>query len=854
MLDLQGVRVDLPGRRVWRGDAECVLTSTEASLLAYLAANPRRDIPRAELLQRVWGYSPDTVSRTVDTIVRRLRRKIEVDPASPHHLLTVYGVGYRFEPRGVAPIGLRPVPGQVRREGGALRLVQPDEAVAVAPRVHHLPAERDGFVGRVSEQAALLEALDSARLVTVFGLGGMGKTRLARHFAQGHAERWPGGVWFCDLLASSGVTGIVRGVARALDVPLGADPVDQLGHAIDARGECLIILDNFEQVAEHAEATIGRWLEAARGVRFLVTSRRTLGIRGEAVIGLQGLPVPHASDDTDAVALLRQRARAAVPGWQPEAQPLAELARRLEGIPLALELAAARLRTLSVQQLLDRLDDRFRWLAVPASARPARHATLRAVLDDSFARLEAYEAAALAQLSVCEGSFTLELAEAVVDLSPWPEAPFAADVVAALVEQALVVRTGPDRLSMLVSVQEYAAGALEALGPGERRAAEVRHGRGIARLGSDEVFEYLGTAAGAELWRTFDVELDNLDAAVLRAIDRGDGPVVAQGLRAMLEVEARGGSIGLCIGRGGIALERMDLAAGDRAMVAHVVASSLRVAGRFVEAQELFQHAHALWRAAGDLGGQAGALHNVALCAMWLGDHAHASALLTQALALYRRAEDRAGERATRVSLGRLAYRQGDYEQARAQQAARSGGPFGSLRDRAIDLHTLGNLYSLTQDHDEARECYEAALQLNRTLGDRRGEARNLANLGSLEARQGRNAEARGHYVAAVTLQIDIGDVWAELFTRLGHAMAEMADGRLAEAAALLDRAEVLCPEEPGSDVATYLMVCRGELAHRRGDDEQARTWIAAAEGIEHRSAQADELLERVRALLNADR
>ena len=171
----------------------------------------------------------------------------------------------------------------------------------------HLPAERDAFMGRAADLAALAERLaHGARLVTVVGFGGSGKTRLVTRFGWSSLAEYPGGVWFCDLSDARSLEGIAEAVARALNVPLSAaDPVEQLGHVLAARGRCLLLLDNVEQVASHAAATLGRWLERSEAAVMVVTSRVVLAIPGEEVLPLEPLPVD------EAVALFAARAASA---------------------------------------------------------------------------------------------------------------------------------------------------------------------------------------------------------------------------------------------------------------------------------------------------------------------------------------------------------------------------------------------------------------------------------------------------------------------------------------------------------------------------------------------------------------
>ena len=251
----------------------------------------------------------------------------------------------------------------------------------------NLVPERDAFVGRERELGELLALLDGgARLVTVVGTGGVGKTRFTHHLGLTAHERWPGGVWFCDLTEARSADGVAAAVATALDVPLtGTDAVTQLGHAIAGRGRCLILLDNFEQVAEHASATADRWVERAEQAQFLVTSRVRLDLRGEQTYALEPLDV-----EREGVELFTVRARAARPRFAVTDDNRADVVavvRQLDSLPLAIELAAARMRVLTVVQLRERLADRFHVLT-GGKARSDRHSSLRATLDWSWQLLE----------------------------------------------------------------------------------------------------------------------------------------------------------------------------------------------------------------------------------------------------------------------------------------------------------------------------------------------------------------------------------------------------------------------------------------------------------------------------------
>jgi class 3 adenylate cyclase len=268
---------------------------------------------------------------------------------------------------------------------------------------HGLPAERDEFVGRKEALLNLAARFDAgARLVSVLGTGGCGKTRLATRYAWTWLGNYPGGSWFCDLSQARGIDGIVAAVARGLNVPLGKDdPVLQLGNAIAGHGECLVILDNFEQVVRHAEGTLGQWLDRAGKARFLVTTREVLGIPGEHTVALPPLAAREAE------ALFMRRARAAKSGFNPPPDDRAAIEKtgRDAGSPAVGDRALCGTGPAHApRQLLHRMGERFRLLS-SSGGRQDRQATLRAALDWSWDLLTAAEKHALAQLSVFEGGF-----------------------------------------------------------------------------------------------------------------------------------------------------------------------------------------------------------------------------------------------------------------------------------------------------------------------------------------------------------------------------------------------------------------------------------------------------------------
>ena len=620
----------------------------------------------------------------------------------------------------------------------AYRVARDGELWLPARQIRHsLPAERDAFVGRreaLDELARQFEA--GARLVSVTGMGGTGKTRLVTRFAWTWLGEVPGGAWFCDLSQARSIDGIASAVSQALDVPLGKeDPVVQLGNAIAGRGTCLIVLDNFEQVSRHAESTLGQWLSRARDARFLVTTRVVLGIGGESILALAPLP------PSDAAALFTRRAQSARRGYQPRGEDqaaIAPLVKLLDGLPLAIELAAARVRVMTPSTLLSRMSERFRLLATTAG-RADRHATLRATFDWSWDLLTLPEKAALAQLSVFEGGFTLEAAEAVLDLSLAEEPPWPLDTFQSLVEKSFVRQVMDDRFDLLVSVQEYAREHLRTIGrypgsgPAAVLAAEARHTGYFAGLD-----ERQATAQRC-------VELENLVRACRRAVAHGDAVAATRTLELTWAVLQLRGPF-----KAGVDLAA--LAASMSGLPDTMLARINRVAGRALQA---------------------------------LGRVAEARLHYDAALAQIRAVGDPACEGRLRSNLGDLDANAARMEEARGHFAAALA-IARATSDRVLEceaLNGLGTLNNYLGRIDEARSDYEAALAIAREIGDRRWEGGVLGNLGNLDASQGRMAQARAHFEDGLVVARELGNrQWeGNALCNLGlqhHAQGEMPEAR----------------------------------------------------------------------------
>ena len=572
---------------------------------------------------------------------------------------------------------------------------------------HSLPAERDEFVGRHEALLELAARFDQgARLVSLLGVGGCGKTRLATRFAWTWLGDFPGGCWFCDLSQARDVDGIASAVAKGLDVPLGKDdPLLQLGNAIAGHGECLLILDNFEQVARLAEETLGRWLDRASQARFLVTTREVLGVAGEQALALAPLP------PADAEALFMRRSVAAKRDFDPgpdDRAAVVPLVKLLDGLPLAIELCAARVRVMPPRLLLQRMGERFRLLS-SGGGRHDRQATLRATFDWSWDLLAPHEKSALAQLSVFEGGFSLEAAEAVLDLSDLTGAPWTPDVVQSLVDKSFVAtQPGQRRFTLLVSVQDYAAERLRGQGAPQRQAALLRHRRYFARLG--------------ERAATLDAcaDLDNLVVACRASLHAADAEEAVGALRGAWAALLLRGPYRLGIELASQVRQMPALSDSGRAWVEWVEGSALRAAGGSRDAEFLLASALERARTAAEPACEARALLGSGYIESGAGQLASARAHYLEAMDL-----------------------------ARA---------LGEPELECEALNALGTLADVEGDAQEAGRYYKATLTLARKVVHRRWEGGAVGNLGMWYANQGRFGEAREHFEAALMAAIEVGD------------------------------------------------------------------------------------------------
>ncbi|MCB9695382.1 MAG: protein kinase [Alphaproteobacteria bacterium] len=635
----------------------------------------------------------------------------------------------------------------------------------------NLPRQRDPFFGRTEEIASLCDrARAGARLIVLKGMGGAGKTRLSLEVARELGPELPGGSWFVELATATDAAQVCAAVSAALQVPAGSkDLVHQLGRAIAYRGRALFVLDNVEQVVDALPATLGRWLDLAPEAIFVVSSRVTPRLLGEEVVEIGPLSVEAAVD------LFVDRSPR--PPAEGERALVARLVEELEYLPLAIELAAVRTRVMTVERIRRHLGDRLRLLSGGGRDRPDRQRSMAASLEASWELASPAARAALCQLAVFEGGFTLEAAEGVVSLDD--DAPWMVDVLAELVD-ASVVRGEPrgGRFQLPAIVAEWAWGRA---GTETIEAAQRRHGTWFAQWGSEAGTAQLTRASGRELDGALG-DLDNLVAATRRALARGDASVAAATCNAAAGLLTMRGPIDLLIELSRAVLAMEGTVGVDRRRLLVVYAGALVDAGQIAASAEARAEAVALAEAQDHPTTVVAMLGMEARLQQRIGQSALALTICERALALAKRAGPDA-EVGARLHLGQVLANAGRLRDAEVAflQALEGARATGDRRRQAICHNNLGLVYLYLARLDAAAEHAQQALTLCEATADRRGELVARSNFGSIRFQSGRLEEARPAWVATSRILGEIGDDRGLSTTMLQLGELQFESGHLSE-------------------------------------------------------------------------
>lgn len=671
-----------------------------------------------------------------------------------------------------------------------------------APRpATNLPAALTPLFGRDAELPQLADRLQrpAVRLLTLIGEGGIGKTHLAIELASRLLPAFPDGVFLVALSALRDVELVPSAIARALKLQeRESQPSLDILKEWLAERKVLLVLDNFEQLLD-ATGTVVELLQIAPALKIVVTSREPLATFGEHVFPVQPLPVPdpmqhipalESLEQFSSIALFCARAEAVRFGFAltaSNAPSVTDVCRRLDGSPLAIELAASQAGELQIDEIARRLNDRFRFLAKGNRAAPERHQTLQACIEWSYELLSEQDRLLFRRLSVFAGGWTLEGAVAVcsndegqetkdggnVSSSVSLESDIADGIRRLVVKSLVVLDPETSRYRMHESIRQYAADKLDE--SGEAEALHSSHLRCFTER-AEAAEQPLRGANQTEWLARLDAEHDNFRAALHRAKTIGEsGRPEDRDEASELGLRLAGVFWWFWYLRGYYSEGREQLAkmlslkpAGEglKAMRAKALTSAGILAwkqGDYASARALYEESLAITRDLGDKSGIASSLNNLGIVAYRQADYTAARALYEESLALLREREDQMGIASVLINLGDVAIEQGDYTAAQSmfEEGLAINRKLGDSWRIAVSLNGVGRVAYVQRDYTAAQSMFEESLAIRRALGDQGGTALMLNNLGAL-------AHAEGDYELEHSLLAESLGIYREIGDNLG--------------------------------------------------------------------------------------
>lgn len=664
---------------------------------------------------------------------------------------------------------------------------------------NNLPHPLTSFIGRQEDIATLEQALATTRLLTLVGAGGCGKTRLALEVAAASLHDRPDGVWWIELAPLSDAALVVQTIAATLHLAetSGESLLDLVIRRLSP-AHCLLILDNCEHLVERCAQVAQTLLSACPALTILATSRETLNVAGEAVYAVQTLALPdergaiEAIGQADAVRLFTERARAAVPGFALTPQTTAAtvaICRRLDGLPLAIELAASRVRVLSPDAIAERLTSSIPLLTGGSRTAPPRQQTLRATLDWSYTLLPEAEARLFQRLAIFAGGFTLAAAEAVGGAAETDTL----DLLGRLIDKSLVSverdpatqntpsAQGERRYRLLEILRQYGLEKLAA--SGQMEETRRRHRDYYLHLTQAAELELEGPAQLHWLNR-MEQEHDNIRAALRWSIEQARDDAAARMGSGMWRFWLSRGYLGegrLWL-RQALELVPEPSHTRARALLALSILAFLHE-GYSVSSADA-EEALALFRELGEIRGMGTALLNCGVIWLGNGDYERAIASFEESLPLCAQANYAHGVILSLSSMGQAAMQLGEYARAQAletESIARAR-EAGDSRTEAGALTDLGITFYVQGEYAQALRYFDESLAMRRMQGDRGGAAHTLFYLGRVALEQEQAAKARAYFEESFALRLALGDVegQAAALEGLGALAAQAGDGAIA--------------------------------------------------------------------------
>lgn len=732
-----------PGeRRLLDANVPVAIAPRAFDLLTVLVENAGHLVSKDELLERVWPrviVEEAALQMQISSLRKILGREA---------IQTVTGRGYRF----------------------ALAVADAGDAPSTSATRHDLVASSlTTFIGREKPLADLKELFGRTRLLTLTGSGGCGKTRLARQVASDLGESYSGGIWFVELAPLADPALVPHAVAQALGLneQPGTDLTQTIAEHLGSK-RLLIVLDNAEHVLDACAHLTDALLRACISLSVLVTSRERLGIIGELTYRVPSLSFPDPGHEVtpellstyESARLFIDRAQLQRPQFEVTAHnavALASICRRLDGIPLAIELAAARVRSMPMEEVSRRLDDRFDLLTGGSRTALPRHQTLRSLIDWSYDLLADAERQLLCRVSIFAGGWTMEAAREVCS-GEGVRGDDVLGLLTSLVDRSLVLAKehhGATRYGLLESVRHYARDRLREHGDESRWAR--RHFDHMLALAKEAQIGLSGEDQ-REWFERLETEHDNLRAALSwscsSAGDASGGLQIASAIGLFWET------------RGHVGEGRRWLAA-------------------LIDTVPTGQD----WLA------RAGALRWAGILAMYQADYAAAQELQEKALAIYRTVgEDRLGIARVLNNIGLLSADQGHYAAAQPlfEESLAIRREIGDVAGIGTVLSNLGLVAYEQANHETALALWEESLAIRRTLDDRRSLANAAHNVGTVLCDLGDHASAQARMKEALAIRCAIGAASAIATSLEGFATLALALDQPDRAARLWGQAERL--------------------------------------------------------------